>query len=89
MKRTLFGGLALALAAALAVYFGDAMNLGLPNPLLGITCRRRPGTRTRWAQGWAGSRASSSVGRWPSSGTASTPSSCRQNSAGIVASRPC
>ena len=38
MKRTLFGGLALALAATLVVYFGDAINLGLPNPLLGITC---------------------------------------------------
>ena len=38
MKRTLFGGLALALAATLVVYFGDAINLGLPNPLLGIAC---------------------------------------------------
>ena len=36
MKRTLFGGLALALAAVLAVYLGDALNLGLPNPLLGV-----------------------------------------------------
>ena len=36
MKRTLFGGLALALVAALAVYLGDALNLGLPNPLLGV-----------------------------------------------------
>ena len=36
MKRTLFGGLALALAALLAVYLGDALNLGLPNPLLGV-----------------------------------------------------
>lgn len=36
MKRTVFGGLALAIAAALAVYLGDALNLGLPNPLLGV-----------------------------------------------------
>jgi hypothetical protein len=36
MKRTVFGGLALAIVAALAVYLGDALNLGLPNPLLGV-----------------------------------------------------
>jgi hypothetical protein len=36
MKRTLFGGFALALAAFVAVYIGDALNLGLPNPLLGV-----------------------------------------------------
>ena len=36
MKRTVFGGLALAVVAALAVYLGDALNLGLPNPLLGV-----------------------------------------------------
>jgi hypothetical protein len=36
MKRTLFSGLALALAAVAAVYIGDALNLGLPNPYLGI-----------------------------------------------------
>ncbi len=36
MKRTVFGGLALALVAGLAVYLGDALNLGLPNPLLGV-----------------------------------------------------
>jgi hypothetical protein len=37
MKRTVFGGLALCLAAAFAVYLGDALDLGLPNPLLGIS----------------------------------------------------
>lgn len=36
MKRTLFGGLALALAAFAVVYLGDLLNLGLPNPLLGV-----------------------------------------------------
>lgn len=36
MKRTVFGGLALAVVAALAVYLGDALSLGLPNPLLGV-----------------------------------------------------
>jgi hypothetical protein len=36
MKRTVFGGLALAVVAGLAVYLGDALNLGLPNPLLGV-----------------------------------------------------
>ncbi|MGB7979373.1 MAG: hypothetical protein WCF36_01095 [Candidatus Nanopelagicales bacterium] len=36
MKRSLFGGLALALVAYVAVYLGDALNLGLPNPLLGV-----------------------------------------------------
>jgi hypothetical protein len=36
MKRTLFSGLALALASVAAVYIGDALNLGLPNPYLGI-----------------------------------------------------
>jgi len=36
MKRTVLGGLALAIAAALAVYLGDALSLGLPNPLLGV-----------------------------------------------------
>jgi hypothetical protein len=36
MKRTVIGGLALAVVAALAVYLGDALNLGLPNPLLGV-----------------------------------------------------
>jgi hypothetical protein len=37
MKRTLFGGLALALAAVLTVYVSDALDLGLPNPLLGAS----------------------------------------------------
>lgn len=37
MKRTLIGGAALAVAAVLAIYLGDALNLGLPNPLLGVT----------------------------------------------------
>ena len=37
MKRTVFGGLALAVAAVLTVYVGDALNLGLPNPLLGAS----------------------------------------------------
>ena len=36
MKRTLIGGVALALVAAAAVYVGDALNLGLSNPLLGV-----------------------------------------------------
>ncbi len=36
MMRTVIGGLALAVVAALAVYLGDALNLGLPNPLLGV-----------------------------------------------------
>jgi hypothetical protein len=36
MKRTLIGGIALALVAAAAVYVGDALNLGLGNPLLGV-----------------------------------------------------
>jgi hypothetical protein len=36
MKRTVIGGVALALIAAAAVYIGDALNLGLPNPLLGV-----------------------------------------------------
>ncbi len=36
MKRSLFGGLALAVVAYVAVYLGDALNLGLPNPLLGV-----------------------------------------------------
>lgn len=36
MKRTLFGGFALAIVAFAAVYIGDALNLGLPNPLLGV-----------------------------------------------------
>ena len=36
MKRTLFAGFALALVAFAAVYIGDALNLGLPNPLLGV-----------------------------------------------------
>lgn len=36
MKRTLIGGLALALIAAAAVYLGDALNLGLPTPMLGV-----------------------------------------------------
>lgn len=36
MKRTLFSGLALALAAVVAVYLGEALNLGLPSPYLGV-----------------------------------------------------
>ena len=36
MKRTLFAGFALAIVAFAAVYIGDALNLGLPNPLLGV-----------------------------------------------------
>jgi hypothetical protein len=36
MKRTVIAGLALAVAAVLAVYLGDALNLGLSNPLLGV-----------------------------------------------------
>ena len=36
MKRTVIGGVALALVAVAAVYVGDALNLGLPNPLLGV-----------------------------------------------------
>jgi hypothetical protein len=36
MKRTVIGGVALALIAAAAVYIGDALNLGLGNPLLGV-----------------------------------------------------
>jgi hypothetical protein len=36
MKRTLIGGVVLALVAAAAVYIGDALNLGLGNPLLGV-----------------------------------------------------
>ena len=36
MKRTVIGGVALALVAVVAVYVGEALNLGLPTPLLGI-----------------------------------------------------
>ena len=36
MKRTLFSGLALALAAVATVYIGEALNLGLPSPYFGI-----------------------------------------------------
>jgi hypothetical protein len=36
MKRTLIGGFALAIVAFAAVYIGDALDLGLPNPLLGV-----------------------------------------------------
>jgi hypothetical protein len=36
MKRTVLAGLALAVAAVLAVFLGDALNLGLSNPLLGV-----------------------------------------------------
>jgi hypothetical protein len=37
MKRTVIGGVALALVAAAAVYVGDALNLGLGNTLLGVS----------------------------------------------------
>lgn len=37
MKRTLLAGAALAVAAVLAIYIGDALNLGLPGPLLGVS----------------------------------------------------
>ncbi len=36
MIRTVVGGLALAVVAGLAVYVGEALNLGLPNPLIGV-----------------------------------------------------
>jgi hypothetical protein len=37
MKRTVFGGLLLSLMAVITVVFGDALELGLPNPLLGLS----------------------------------------------------